>query len=71
MESSGPITYSFSFTAQGLGIPSSGFWSMLGMLILVDSVDWENITELSMVYFFVFLALITLQVRDHRRELSG
>ena len=44
---------------------------MLGMFILVDSVDWENTTELSMVYFFAFLALITLQVRDHRRELTG
>ena len=38
------------------------------MLILVDSVDWEKITEVSMAYFFALLALITLQVRN---ELSG
>ena len=70
-ESSGPITDSFSFTAQGLGIPSSGFCSILDMLILVHSVDWEKTTELSLAYFFGFLALIKLQVRNDRSELSG
>ena len=62
------MTYSFFFAAERSGIPSSGFWSTLGILILVDSEERGKFTELSKVLtirlsFFVFLVFKMLQVR--------